>query len=190
MCIRDRVSTQSTWGTEKPSLKSSPDCITISHKILQTNFLKREYIIPHHHRSGLSAFAGSMAFLITDLAAYPIDTLKTRLQAPEMKLRNSQHNRGAAARGILPILVSSLPSSFVLFYIYDEAKGRLQNTSLHESFTHMGAASIARIPYNMLRIPAEVLKQQLQVGLDPTVGKNIKSIYKMQGPQGQNANGV
>lgn len=118
----------------------------------------------------LSLISGGAAGTATDLAFFPIDTLKTRLQAKGGFFYNGGF-RGLY-KGLGSAVVASAPSASLFFITYDACKKCLKSelpvylptldvsTSTHIS--HMLAASLGEIAACMVRVPAEVIKQRTQ----------------------------
>ncbi|RKP07524.1 mitochondrial carrier domain-containing protein, partial [Thamnocephalis sphaerospora] len=107
--------------------------------------------------------AGAIAGMTVDLTLYPLDTLKTRLQARE-GFRHAGGFRGVY-RGILPVLVGSAPNAAIFFLAYERAKQQLGPASgaQHAALVHMAAASIAETAACIIRVPVEVVKQRAQI---------------------------
>jgi solute carrier family 25 (mitochondrial S-adenosylmethionine transporter), member 26 len=123
--------------------------------------------------------AGGMAGLTVDLALYPMDTLKTRLQAPVGFLkaggfRGLYQGWGAVAWG-------SAPGAALFFCTYEYLKPRLlhlvavsnnnnnaddtEASSSYQSSTalvHMSAASVGEAVACLIRVPTEVIKAHMQ----------------------------
>lgn len=114
-------------------------------------------------------FSGAAAGTTTDAVFFPIDTLKTRLQAQGGLLANGGL-RGVYA-GIGSALIASAPGAALFFATYEGVKKQCgltaDNTALHGSLgppvIHMIAASMGEIAACAVRVPAEVIKQRSQV---------------------------
>ncbi|ODQ49211.1 hypothetical protein PICMEDRAFT_70771 [Pichia membranifaciens NRRL Y-2026] len=118
----------------------------------------------------VSLISGGAAGTATDLAFFPIDTLKTRLQAKG----GFFHNGGFRGlyKGLGSAVVASAPSASLFFMTYDTFKRQFKSTlptlfpSLSVSTTthlsHMLAASMGEVAACMVRVPAEVIKQRTQ----------------------------
>lgn len=117
-----------------------------------------------------SLISGGAAGTATDLAFFPIDTLKTRLQAKGGFFQNGGF-RGLY-KGLGSAVVASAPSASLFFITYDGCKKYFKSeipayfptldvsTSTHIS--HMLAASLGEVAACMVRVPAEVIKQRTQ----------------------------
>lgn len=118
----------------------------------------------------ISLISGGCAGTATDLAFFPIDTLKTRLQAKGGFFTNGGF-RGLY-KGLGSAVIASAPSASFFFVTYDGCKRYLKTelptylpslsvtTTTHLS--HMVAASLGEIAACMVRVPAEVIKQRTQ----------------------------
>ena len=114
-----------------------------------------------------SLIAGGIAGTSVDVALFPIDTLKTRAQAPSGfwkagGFRGIYNGLGAAAAG-------SAPGAALFFSTYETMKpivaSRLDRFQGHKDETalcHMIAASISEAVACLVRVPTEVIKAKMQ----------------------------
>mmetsp|Transcript_11567 Transcript_11567/g.17339 ORF Transcript_11567/g.17339 Transcript_11567/m.17339 type:complete len:293 (-) Transcript_11567:2645-3523(-) len=115
-----------------------------------------------------SLIAGGMAGTTVDLALFPIDTLKTRLQSPQGFVAAGGF-RGVY-RGIMAAAAGSSPGAALFFGTYETMKpviANLQNTYRGEdasspALTHMISASIGEAAACLVRVPTEVVKSKMQ----------------------------
>ncbi|KAH3667323.1 hypothetical protein OGAPHI_002972 [Ogataea philodendri] len=108
----------------------------------------------------ISLVSGGAAGTATDLAFFPIDTIKTRLQAHGGFLHNGGF-RGLY-RGLASAVVASAPSAALFFVTYDTLKRQLLSTNTPAAVCHMISASCGEIAACLVRVPAEVIKQRTQ----------------------------
>lgn len=118
----------------------------------------------------ISLISGGAAGTATDLAFFPIDTLKTRLQAKGGFFQNGGF-RGLY-KGLGSAVIASAPSASLFFITYDNCKNYfklnlpiyLPSLSISNSnhLSHMISASFGEIAACMVRVPAEVIKQRTQ----------------------------
>ncbi len=142
---------------------------------------------------------------------FPIDTVKTRLQAKGGFFLNGGWK--GIYKGIGSITVASAPSgmSFVVFRLlvfvvivlmeiiaslffvtYDSAKiilkpiisNHIKNQNLSDSITHMISASLGEISACFVRVPAEVIKQRTQAFKHNSSLDSLKSILKNENKEG------
>ncbi|GMM47904.1 Pet8 protein [Pichia kluyveri] len=118
----------------------------------------------------VSLISGGAAGTATDLAFFPIDTLKTRLQAKGGFFLNGGFK--GLYKGLGSAVIASAPSAALFFITYDNCKSffkekipiilpNIENsTSIHLS--HMISASMGEIAACLVRVPAEVIKQRTQ----------------------------
>lgn len=108
----------------------------------------------------ISLLAGAAAGTSTDLSFFPIDTIKTRLQAKGGFFANGGFK--GLYRGLGPAVLASAPSAALFFVTYDTAKTKFKNKGTNDHLSHMMAASMGEIAACLARVPAEVLKQRTQ----------------------------
>lgn len=109
-----------------------------------------------------SLVAGGIAGTCTDLFFFPIDTVKTRLQAKGGFFKNGGYQ--GIYRGVGSAIVASAPGASLFFICYDQGKQILPNYISHPAAVHMASASIGEIAACTVRVPSEVVKQRVQTG--------------------------
>ena len=113
-----------------------------------------------------SLIAGGLAGISVDLALFPIDTLKTRLQSPHGFLAAGGF-RGVY-RGVLVAAIGSAPGAALFFGTYETMKPIISNyrgdnnCSAAAAPTHMISASIGECAACLIRVPTEVIKSKMQ----------------------------
>ncbi|ODQ67130.1 mitochondrial carrier [Nadsonia fulvescens var. elongata DSM 6958] len=122
----------------------------------------------------ISLIGGAVAGTSTDLFFFPIDTLKTRLQAKG----GFFHNGGwkGVYRGVGSAIIASAPGASLFFVSYDTCKTLLlpkiktyiKSEELAQGLTHMASASIGEVAACSVRVPAEVIKQRAQASKYPS----------------------
>lgn len=128
--------------------------------------------------------SGAAAGTATDIAFFPIDTIKTRLQAKGGFFANGGY-RGIY-RGLGSAVVASAPSASLFFITYDTSKAFLKsalapyikNESLLTNVSHMASASFGEVAACFVRVPAEVIKQRTQVSHFSSSLESLKHILK------------
>ncbi|XP_063916166.1 S-adenosylmethionine mitochondrial carrier protein homolog [Zophobas morio] len=109
-----------------------------------------------------SLFGGAGAGLAVDMALFPLDTLKTRLQSSQGFLKAGGF-RGVY-KGIGPQVIGSAPQAALFFLTYDTFKyyvePRVESYAL--PLVHMTAASAGEVVACLIRVPMEVVKQRRQ----------------------------
>ncbi|CAK9838904.1 S-adenosylmethionine transporter [Schizosaccharomyces pombe] len=117
--------------------------------------------------------AGICAGLAVDLSLFPIDTLKTRLQAKGGFVKNGGFH--GVYRGLGSILVGSAPGASLFFTTYENMKSRLSQSGLglSDPQIHMCSASLGEIAACIVRVPTEVIKQRAQASGGTLSSRNI-----------------
>ncbi|CAN0454501.1 unnamed protein product, partial [Ectocarpus sp. 8 AP-2014] len=145
---------------------------------------------------------------------FPLDTIKTRSQLsrlgaddrallpPEMRrLIDGPATFKGVFKGFSAFLAQAGPSNAAFFLFYDalnaigaaailggDGSGGISpspSSSLWPTALHLGASSVATVPANLVRTPAEVVKQRLQVGRES--GNSLQaflSIVRAEGVKG------
>ena len=120
--------------------------------------------------------AGGVAGTTVDVSLFPLDTLKTRLQAREGFFASGGF-RGVY-RGLGSAVVGSAPGAAFFFCTYEGVKrvvlehpalipggaGAGAGTATHHALAHMLAASLGEVAARAVRVPTEVVKQRAQAG--------------------------
>lgn len=114
--------------------------------------------------------AGAVAAFTVDLLIYPLDTLKTRLQAPDYATRfpAGRGLYGGLYQGVGSVIVATLPAAGLFFTTYEKAKSTLASSSsplanAPPALSHMLASSSAELVSCLVLTPAEIIKQRAQV---------------------------
>lgn len=112
----------------------------------------------------LHAAAGSCAGWTEHSVTYPLDTLKTRIQATR---RLTRVPRTSLFRGLPAVLAASVPAHASLFSVYELARpnGRSRLERLLGSDMAAGVAGgLSITAHDLIMTPADVVKQRLQLG--------------------------
>jgi len=129
----------------------------------------------------LALIAGGCAGTTVDVALYPLDTLKTRLQAADGFWKAGGF-RGVY-RGVLATALGASPGSAMFFSAYEGMKPRLQQMNggkehwLHHSFS----ASCGEVAACLVRVPTAVVTQRMQVGQYATFPEAVTKIAAENG---------
>lgn len=129
--------------------------------------------------------SGAVAGTTVDLVLYPLDTIKTRLQATAGAKLSVATFKGLF-NGVGPAIAASAPCAAVFFGAYDSLK-RVLTDKLPEdcaSLVYAGSAAGGDIAQSVVRVPFEVVKQRVQAGVDVSGGAALASVLKTQGPRG------
>jgi solute carrier family 25 (mitochondrial S-adenosylmethionine transporter), member 26 len=128
----------------------------------------------------IAATAGAFAGVAVDISLFPIDTLKTRLQAPGGFLPNGGWH--GIYKGIGSVSMGSAPSGFTLYWTFSHSPGAIfftvyeygnvfflprisrigLGTETSNALTHMVAGAFGEVGSCIIRVPTEVVKQRAQ----------------------------
>ncbi|RVD84405.1 uncharacterized protein DFL_006155 [Arthrobotrys flagrans] len=116
--------------------------------------------------------AGAAAAFTIDLIIYPLDTIKTRLQASSEWTAGKKALFKGAYQGVGSIILATLPSSATFFLTYNFLVKNLSSTLIPsnkphsqalQSAVHSLSSAIAETTSCAILTPAEVIKQNAQV---------------------------
>lgn len=116
---------------------------------------------------------------------FPIDTVKTRLQAKGGFFINGGWN--GIYKGLGSCVVASAPLASLFFVTYDSMNRYTQDMMLPVK-SHMLAALMGEVAACMIRVPAEVIKQRTQTGIVGVCGKSTlysNFLYVIQNKLGE-----
>ena len=133
-----------------------------------------------------ASVSGGIAGTSIDLVLFPIDSIKTRLQAS-----STQKNfvRSAADiskyKGLASAMAASFPCAATFWLSYEYSKFAMRNLMPNQNIhiQHLIASSIAEVCQAVVRCPFEVVKQNMQIGAFTTTGQAIRHIYSEKGVQ-------
>ncbi|GKC32319.1 S-adenosylmethionine carrier 1, chloroplastic/mitochondrial-like protein [Tanacetum coccineum] len=109
------------------------------------------------------AVAGAAAGVVVEAALYPLDTIKTRLQAVR---GGGQIVLKGLYSGLAGNLAGVLPASAIFIGVYEPTKQKLLK-SCPENFSalaHLTAGAVGGAASSIIRVPTEVVKQKDQTG--------------------------
>ncbi|XP_059056001.1 mitochondrial S-adenosylmethionine carrier protein-like [Achroia grisella] len=127
---------------------------------------------------------GAIAGVSVDVALYPLDTLKTRLQS-EQGFQKAGGFRGVY-RGLLTVATSSMPTTALFFVSYETTKKLVQPhvPTQYTPLVHMLAASVGEVLACVIRVPTEIAKQRKQTYVGDKARSSISILleaYKAEG---------
>ena len=130
-----------------------------------------------------SLVAGGFAGCAVDLALFPLDSAKTRLQAYKAGQKLSFKNPYS---GLASAMLASFPCAASFWATYMTAKRvfRSQLPDLHPAGIHLLASACGSVTTSLVRTPFEVVKQQMQMGHYSTNMQTIRGILAHQGAIG------
>ncbi|XP_050206839.1 S-adenosylmethionine carrier 1, chloroplastic/mitochondrial [Mercurialis annua] len=130
--------------------------------------------------------AGGTAGVVVETALYPIDTIKTRLQAVrgggKIVLKGLYSGLGGNIAGVLP-------ASALFVGVYEPTKQKLlrmfpENLS---AVAHLTAGAIGGLAASLIRVPTEVVKQRMQTGQFSSAPDAVRLIISKEGFKGMYA---
>ena len=108
-----------------------------------------------------SLVSGGLAGTAVDVALFPLDTIKTRLQSQAGFWKSGGFGR--IYSGLGPAAVGSAPTAALFFCTYDGVKRLGTSWGLRDGAgLHMAAASAGEVVACLVRVPVEVVKQRRQ----------------------------
>lgn len=142
----------------------------------------------------LSLISGAVSGTSTDVFFFPIDTIKTRLQAKGGFFKNGGYHN--IYKGIGSTIVASAPGASLFFITYDSLKQIIASAlqkyiktskkkdQAIETFTHMLSSSIGEVVACTFRVPAEVIKQRTQVNVHKSSFETFTDILREKNGEG------
>ncbi|KAG8100111.1 hypothetical protein GUJ93_ZPchr0013g36839 [Zizania palustris] len=124
--------------------------------------------------------AGGAAGVVVETALYPIDTVKTRLQAAK---GGSKIQWKGLYDGLGGNIAGVLPASAIFIGVYEPTKIKLlemfpENLS---AFAHLAAGAIGGAASSLIRVPTEVVKQRMQMSQFKTAPDAVRLIIRNEG---------
>ncbi|KHG19672.1 putative mitochondrial carrier C12B10.09 [Gossypium arboreum] len=138
-----------------------------------------------------SAIAGGLSCGLSSALMYPIDTVKTQLQASttltflELMSNIPQVGLRGLYKGSIPAILGQFSSNGLRTGISEVSKLVLINVApnLPDIQVKSMASFLGTVLGTMARLPSEVLKQRLQADLYDNVGEALIGTWKQDGPQ-------
>ncbi|RAL40303.1 hypothetical protein DM860_006373 [Cuscuta australis] len=138
-----------------------------------------------------SALAGGLSCALSTSLLYPVDTIKTRVQAsslafPQIMSKIPEIGAQGLYRGSIPAIVGQFSSHGLRTGIFEVSKLLLIKVAptLPDIQVQSAASFCSTFLGTAVRIPCEVLKQRLQAGLFDNVGHAIVGTWQKDGLKG------
>lgn len=131
-----------------------------------------------------SLIAGGMAGTSVDVALFPLDTIKTRIQSSPGFWKSGGFSRIYAGLG--PAALGSAPNAALFFVTYDVSKRFLAEKSGSNQFAtqiQMFSAALGETTACLIRVPVEIVKQRRQAGEKSSLGV-CRATLKAEGWRG------
>ena len=126
--------------------------------------------------------SGAVAGFSVDIALFPVDTIKTRLQSKHGFFRAGGFHK--LYSGIESVLLGSMPGASLFFFSYEASKNVLKTNLENDAYqflADMTAASIGETMACLVRVPVEVIKQRAQVN---TQSNSLNVFYQCVSEEG------
>lgn len=139
--------------------------------------------------------AGSCAGVMEHIGMYPLDTVKTHMQALRpggaltlssvvQSIVEESGGRGFM-RGASSIVIGCVPAHIALFTSYEYVKGRILNENdAHEPARAALCGASATLCHDAILTPMDVVKQRMQLGRYKHVGDCLRSVLRREGAWG------
>ncbi|CAN7033747.1 unnamed protein product [Brassica rapa subsp. trilocularis] len=127
--------------------------------------------------------AGGTAGVVVETALYPIDTIKTRLQAPR---GGGKIVLKGLYSGLAGNIAGVLPASALFVGVYEPTKQKLLKTFPDHlsAVAHLTAGAIGGLAASLIRVPTEVVKQRMQTGQFASAPNAVRVIASQEGFKG------
>ncbi|KAH8507900.1 hypothetical protein POPTR_005G085900v4 [Populus trichocarpa] len=127
--------------------------------------------------------AGGTAGVVVETALYPIDTIKTRLQAAR---GGGKIMLKGLYSGLAGNLAGVLPASALFVGVYEPTKQKLLKTFPENlsAVAHLTAGAVGGIAASLIRVPTEVVKQRMQTGQFTSAPDAVRLIVSKEGFKG------
>ncbi|CAO2830568.1 unnamed protein product [Amaranthus hypochondriacus] len=127
--------------------------------------------------------SGGTAGVVVETALYPIDTIKTRLQAAH---GGGQIVLKGLYSGLAGNIAGVLPASAAFLGVYEPTKQKLlrllpENLS---AVAHLTAGAVGGVAASLIRVPTEVVKQRMQTGQFASAPDAVRLIVAKEGFKG------
>ncbi|XP_023534780.1 S-adenosylmethionine carrier 1, chloroplastic/mitochondrial [Cucurbita pepo subsp. pepo] len=173
--------------TSQPSSDASDRQLKLppvdSRKVFASVSMKEEKPFDFLRTVFEGVIAGGTAGVVVETALYPIDTIKTRLQAVrgggQIVLKGLYAGLGGNIAGVLP-------ASALFVGVYEPTKQKLLRTFPENlsAVAHFLAGAIGGIAASLIRVPTEVVKQRMQTGQFASAPDAVRLIARKEGFKG------
>mmetsp|Transcript_24193 Transcript_24193/g.68506 ORF Transcript_24193/g.68506 Transcript_24193/m.68506 type:complete len:417 (+) Transcript_24193:241-1491(+) len=142
--------------------------------------------------SGLSfrvhACAGSLAGAAEHCAIFPMDTIRTHLQAEGAErgaVKELIAREGVARlwRGVSTMLAATIPAHAIYFSVFEQSKISFgaDDENNHTPFAAAACGAVATLGHDAIMTPMDVIKQRLQLGLHAGILDCARSVSQAEG---------
>lgn len=140
----------------------------------------------------VSMLAGAAAGFTVDVALFPLDTLKTRLQSSEGFLKAGGFK--GVYKGMQSVALGSAPGSATFFVAYEQSapyltkflggsgERKIAGTDFtipsNSPLSQMAAASVGELSACLIRVPIDHVKMRLQAGHSANILDAVKNVLQ------------
>lgn len=120
--------------------------------------------------------SGATAGISVDLALFPVDTIKTRLQSKHNFFKAGGFNKLYSGMG--SVMLGSMPGASLFFVSYETSRNVLNQkvtSPASQILVDMFAASLGETVACLIRVPFEVIKQRAQTNISSS---SLSIFYK------------
>jgi len=141
--------------------------------------------------------AGAVAGVMEHIVMFPVDSIKTRMQAvdPSPRAAVNSVSEGFSKivstegylrllRGVSPVIVGAAPAHALYFSAYESLKNRTSSSHpLLNHATNASAGCVATMLHDAVMVPTDVIKQRMQMYESPykTNINCVRTLYKGEG---------
>lgn len=128
--------------------------------------------------------AGGVGGFFMEAVNYPLETIKSRIQASSSRVNLVEVQKGRGLfRGFSTVFYVAFPGNALYFLGYDGSMYLFRRylPRSNEHFSSMLSAAVGEVLWSIFRNPFEVIKQQMQIGLDSQVTSTCRNILKAKG---------
>ena len=136
----------------------------------------------------ITLMAGGAAGMATDIAIFPIDSIKTRIQASSKKGKDfvKEAEDVSMFQGLGSAMLASFPCTAGFWLAYEYCRYVIATTAFLDQNLHLILqliimASVGSFVESLVRNPFEVVKQNMQIGSSKSTTECISNIWKTKG---------
>mmetsp|Transcript_22563 Transcript_22563/g.36278 ORF Transcript_22563/g.36278 Transcript_22563/m.36278 type:complete len:270 (-) Transcript_22563:132-941(-) len=126
--------------------------------------------------------SGASAGAFVDIALFPIDTLKTRLQSSQGFFKAGGFK--GIYSGLSAAALGSAPGASLFFSTYETMKAPAKRLTKSDVLSQQLAAGVGECVACLVRVPTEVVKQNMQAGNYGSMSETTSSLLKQEGVMG------
>jgi len=183
--IRDKISTEALAIRKHVNNKLNEyfkaDVIANELDLFREDFVTTINNAKNHVKASAIAKASSVFLL------FPLDTIKTRMQvSPHLKTALSPLSLSTMYRGLIASFAGNVPYHTITFGAYEVFKTKLQNQypNVQPAKIYVLASILGDLTGSLWYCPAEVIKQQMQGGVQKHICSAVANTFRDNGIKG------